>query len=303
MTVWNEHWTGPPRKGYLPGLLALVWVMCLGSQASAEWITLQAAHDATLIEDPAGAFANGSGPAFFVGRTAESTDSRRRSLLLFDVAAVLPPAATIERVELSLVLTPSNRAVTDVVIHRVFSPWSEGPSSASGGGGARSVPGDSTWVHTSYDTHYWNAPGGDFEPSPSAYAVVGEAGIYVWESTTALVADVQGWLDEPTSNRGWLLVGDETAPSTSKRFASRESPDEAARPQLLVEYRIGCDHAQLSPGALGLCRTYCSTLDCDGPNPRGSARTCERLARNFARLSNGASPPCDSAQARSYGGR
>lgn len=280
--VWSIGW-----------FLAAAWALFHPAGGHAETVTLVAARDATLIEDPAGELANGSGPAFFAGRTAQSNSSRRRGLVFFDVAAALPRAASVESAELVLVLTPSNEAVADVAVHRVLSPWSEGPSSASGGGGAWAVAGDATWLHTEYDTHFWNTPGGDFVSDHSGVAAVGSDGVYVWGSTPALEADVQAWLDEPASNHGWLLLGDEGSPQTTKRFASREDPLEDMRPKLTVVYEVRCENAGLEPGAFGLCVAYCEALDCDGPHPRGSERACSRLEHNFARRANGAPLPCE----------
>ena len=48
-----------------------------------------------------------------------------------------------------------------------------------------------------------------------------------------MVADVQSWLDNPASNFGWLVLGDETAIATAKRFDTRES---ASPPVLTIEY-------------------------------------------------------------------
>jgi hypothetical protein len=287
----HTHW--PQRMRSIGWLLAVVWAACHPAGMRAETVTLVAALDATLIENSAGERANGSGPVFFAGRTGQSSDSRRRALVFFDVADSLPRGSSIESVELSLVLTPSNDRVADVAVHRALSPWSEGPSAASGGGGAQALPGDSTWLHTDYDTGFWTTPGGDFAPDPSGSAAVGSAGVYVWGSTAELAADVQAWLDEPASNHGWLLIGDEGFPSTSKRFASREDPVEVMRPQLIVVYEISCEAADLPPGAFGLCEAYCEALACDGPDPRGSERACSRLARDFARRANGAPLPCE----------
>jgi hypothetical protein len=36
------------------------------------------------------------------------------------------------------------------------------------------------------------------------------------------VADVQQWLDQPASNFGWIIIGNESQSGTSKRFNSRE---------------------------------------------------------------------------------
>lgn len=288
----GQHKRRPQRVRSIGWFLAAVWAACHPADIRAETLTLVAALDATLIEDPAGELANGSGPAFFVGRTAQASGSRRRALVFFDVAGALPRGASVESAELTLVLTPSNDPVVDVAVHRVLSPWSEGTSAASGGGGTQAVAGDATWLHTHYDTEFWTTPGGDFARDPSGFAAVGSAGAYVWGSTPALEADVQAWLDDPASNHGWLLIGEEGSPSTSKRFASREDPLQDMRPQLVVVYEIACEAAALAPGAFGLCRAYCEALDCDGPQPRGSERACSRLARNFADRANGAALPC-----------
>ena len=63
----------------------------------------------------------------------------------------------------------------------------------------------------------------------SAAAVVGGVNLYTWGSTPGMVADVQGWLDQPGANFGWILIGDETGPQTVKNFASREHPELALR--------------------------------------------------------------------------
>lgn len=72
----------------------------------------------------------------------------------------------------------------------------------------------------------------------SATAVVGEIGSYTWSSTSALVADIQNWLDNPDSNFGWLVLGDETGNRTTKRLDSRENESEENRPVLTIKYPI-----------------------------------------------------------------
>ena len=66
--------------------------------ATAETVLIDAARDTTLIEDPDGALANGSGPVFFAGRTNQGQNSVRRGLVFFDVAAVVPGNASVESV-------------------------------------------------------------------------------------------------------------------------------------------------------------------------------------------------------------
>jgi hypothetical protein len=110
-----------------------------------------------------------------------------------------------------------------------------------------------------------------------------------------MVADAQSWLDAPSSNHGWILVGDEDGSNTSKRFVSREGADAALRPQLVVTYRMPCDG--LERRALGLCHAYCEALDCGGLEPRASARACDQLAFLFEHWT-GAAPPCETAPDR-----
>ncbi|MEJ2086737.1 MAG: hypothetical protein P8Y44_13885, partial [Acidobacteriota bacterium] len=63
----------------------------------------------------------------------------------------------------------------------------------------------------------------DFVATPSATEVVGGNGSYTWGSTAQMVADVQAWVDNPSSNFGWVLVGNEFTQPTAKSFDSRES--------------------------------------------------------------------------------
>jgi len=264
----------------------------LAATASAETVIVPAAADTTLIESATGTVGNGAGPALFVGRTSQSAGARRRALLWFDVAAALPTGAIVTRAELGLTLTPSNASPIEIGLHRVLAAWGEGASSAGGGGGAPAAPGDATWLHTFYDAAFWETRGGDFEAAASATVLVGEAGGVLWGPTGA-IADVQGWVDFPDANYGWLLMGGEDSPTSSKRFASREADDPAARPQLLVEYEVPCASLDLESAARALCHAYCEALDCDAASPDASPRACEQISRQFARRSGGAALVCE----------
>ena len=78
--------------------------------------------------------------------------------------------------------------------------------------------------------------GGDFISLASAAATVDETGLYRWQSSTLTKLDLQGWLDDPSTNFGWIVRGDESTSSTAKRFNSREHPNAATRPTLEVVY-------------------------------------------------------------------
>ncbi len=216
-------------------------LIVIPATAASETVRIEVDRDATLVEDPNGALANGSGPFFFVGRTSQGQNSVRRALLRFDVASVLPERAIIEDVSLTLFLRQSNPEMREIRLHRVLADWGEGPSASSGGGGRPSEPGDATWIHTFYDFAYWTHGGGQFAGRASAQLGVAGFTFYTWESTNHLVQDVRLWNLAPQRNFGWILIGDETAPTTAKSFASRENTDPALRPVLEVTYRTPGD--------------------------------------------------------------
>ena len=156
----------------------------------------------------------------------------------FDVAAHVPPGAIVESATLALHCSQTNGGPAAVSLHRVLAPWGEGASSTSGGSGAPAEPGDATWLYASFDDVPWPVAGGLFTPRPSAVAIVDQPGAYAWSATRRMVQDVHLWLVAPERNRGWLLLGDESQLTTTKRFDSRENPDAALRPVLRVTWRM-----------------------------------------------------------------
>jgi len=233
---------GTKNSALLQGIvLAGFLLSSIPDEARAETIVIEATNDATLIEDTSGLLANGSGPALFVGRTGQVTGGTRRAMVRFDLAEALPATALIERVFLNLHLTPSNDRISQVVVHRLLQTWSEGPAFSSGGSGAASNIGDSSWLNTLYDYQFWAIAGGHYVARASSEALIGEADFYTWQSTPELVAYVRLWQHAPHRNFGWILVGDEEIPQSVKRFDSRESPIPEFRPTLTIEYRMPGD--------------------------------------------------------------
>jgi len=51
-----------------------------------------------------------------------------------------------------------------------------------------------------------------------------------------MAADVQGWLDNPASDFGWILVGNEVDTRSAKRFDSLQHDTEVLRPLLTIDY-------------------------------------------------------------------
>ena len=207
-------------------------------QVQAETATFEPARDNTLYETTDGSLSNGAGDWVFVGQTAAS--EARRAVLAFDVAGQIPAGSTINSAELVLFMDRTQAPSTDVTVHQLLSDWGEGTSNADAqeGGGAAATTDDATWLHTFFPDEFWSSDGGDFEPVASASTSVGDIGSYSW-SSEGLAADVQDWVDDPTANFGWILLGDESVAATAKRFASRENPDLASRPLLIVDYTAG----------------------------------------------------------------
>lgn len=223
---------GPSPRPWMPALAILLGVALASAAAPASVVSLTPIRDNTLFEDTEGDTSNGSGPAVFAGENSQGRI--RRAVLAFDIAGTLPAGTSVDSVRLRLhvsnVSDPSPRVMR---LHRLAAGWGEGASSAAGGSGAPAAPGDATWLHRFYPDMPWSAPGGDFDPSPSASLTVGGLGDYEWTGKS-LVNDVRAWLEHPESSFGWILIGDESGPGTARRFDSRESTTESFRPTLVI---------------------------------------------------------------------
>jgi len=204
--------------------------------AQADQVVLVPVADNTLIEDPNGAFSGGRSAYFFAGRVGNNGGgTRRRGAVRFDFSTI-PAGSTITSVSLRLVCSSAGTTTSQTIsLRKMNASWGEGTSLAFGGGGAPSEPGDVTWLHRFYPSTLWSTAGGQFTTTASASRAVTGTGVYVWSSTTQLVADVQGWVNNPASNFGWLVQGNETTLQSVKRFDSREA-GASNRPQLTVVY-------------------------------------------------------------------
>ena len=198
-------------------------------------MTLNPSKDNTLYQDDSGAVSNGAGGFFFAGNNNRRL--ARRALIAFDVAGNIPAGSTITTVSLTLNVSRTQAGGEPVELHRLLADWGEGASVGAGnqGGGGAAAPGDATWIHRFSGGETWAAPGGDFSPTVSANITVGVGGAHTW-SSAQMVADVQGWLNDPSSNFGWLLSGPEAGPQTAKRFDSKEASNPANRPALTIEF-------------------------------------------------------------------
>ena len=199
-------------------------------------ISLSPSKDNTLYETISGTTSNGAGQFLFAGVT--NGGEIRRAVIAFDVVGAIPSGSTITSVNLTLQMSRTQAGSETVQLHKLLADWGQGTSDTFGteGSGTTATSGDATWVHRFFDTDTWQTPGGDFPPTVSASALVSGIASYTWNSTTQLVADVQGWLDTPSGNFGWVLQGNESRIQTAKRFDSMENGTEANRPVLTIEF-------------------------------------------------------------------
>lgn len=159
-------------------------------------------------------------PNLFVGRTRMG--DVRRAMVAFDVAGAIPAGSKIKSVKLRMTVDKTHPGGHQIGLHRVTAEWAESASWNNRQPGVK-----------------WAKAGGDFAATASAStSVSGQLqGLFphVWESA-GLVADVQGWVDAPATNAGWVLIGAEGLDQSVKRFPSRESSEANSRPTLVVTF-------------------------------------------------------------------
>jgi hypothetical protein len=219
--------------------VALLAIACGDSGGDTTTVTLTPARDAPLF-GTINEVSNGGGNGLQVGRTRSG--SLRRSLVAFDVASTLPAGAEVRSVELALTLSrvrAGSQEEIEITLHRALADWGEGEQASPNegdGAGVEAVAGDVTWTSRFLEGELWETEGGDFESEASATITVEAIGSYTVESTSDLTDDVQAWLDDPSSNFGWILIGDEELRGSAKRFNSSEHEDSTTHPVLTIGF-------------------------------------------------------------------
>ena len=232
------------EKRILP-LWLFIWAMASIGPASAQvsTATLGAAKDTTIFSD---ATNNNLGiqPAFYVG-VDPIYGGLRRGLVSFNLAS-LPPDAAIQSVDLALTVNGVSIAIgapatATISLAGLNLNWTQGlgfDSLASAIGGTQGVSaisaGGATWDKPNFFAPLTWA-GGSFG-SIVASASVSGVGTYHW-SNSAMVAEVQSWLDNPASNFGWAVIGNEANNAAEKQFASLEG-GVGVQPLLTITYTV-----------------------------------------------------------------
>ena len=166
----------------------------------------------------------------FVGRT--NNGSIRRGLVAFDLSEI-PADATVASVTLTMSVDRNQQNGVAIDLHRLEADWGEGSASSSSGRPSAATDGDPTWIHRFFSTELWATPGGDFVEAASATA--NAASTISW-SSEGMRDDVQGWVDNPESNFGWIMIGDEGLAQSVQAFVSREATNSSDVPRLTVVF-------------------------------------------------------------------
>ncbi len=210
--------------------------LLLAGPVAADSLVVTTVDDNTLIQTTGSPVSQGASYNFYAGRVGTNGEGTlRRGAIKFSLTAI-PAGSTIQSVTLELYCSNAGSSTSfPIVLKRMTASWGEGSSFAFGGGGAPAESGDATWTHRFYPNVFWTTPGGDFVATASATKNVTTAGWYTWASTSQLVADVQGWVNAPASNFGWLVQGNETTLKSVKRFDTHEAQP-ATQPKLTITY-------------------------------------------------------------------
>lgn len=206
--------------------------------------TLRPTQDNSIYSED-GALSDALG-SLYSGKTGgNGNNAVRRALIGFDVDSRLPSGAAVQSAQLRLNISKTGPSAsgTTMALHRLTESWGEGTSQASAGTGATATTNDATWTHRFFNSTTWTTPGGSFHATASASTTVpGSSNTMTWASTTQLVSDVQGWIDTPASDAGWILIGDEVVSPTAVQFNSKQV---GTQPQLTVGYESANPPIQL----------------------------------------------------------
>jgi len=228
-------------KNYISLILVITTCLSLFSQTKEAQVT--SSLDNTMFKDSD--VSNGLGEYIFTGTT--NKDVKKRALVQFNLTEAVPEGITVDSVSLILVPSRVKPGSTTVVVHIVTTEWGEGTSIAEDGDGkgAPATTGDATWSFAKYNSVPWIKKGGDFDLESSVSGSVSSGTNAVFRSDR-LTQDVNFWLQNPSKNFGWILIGDESKTATSVKFVSKDHKDHTQWPTLTLYYQGATSVAELS---------------------------------------------------------
>jgi len=213
------------------------------------------------IFESSGDVSNGQGETMFVGNTGRG-DAMRTLIRFGNLENKIPPEGVIQTVSLYMYMDRTKAGATQVTLHRLLKSWGQGNSTATGGGGAPATPNSATWTYRFYPDILWTSEGGDFNETVCVSTQVNSAGSYYIWSSVDMVNDVQEWIAKPSSNFGWIVMGEEDRSTTAKRFASPNSQNFAHLPYLSIQYKVPLNAHECctSDGCFVITETQCATF-------------------------------------------
>jgi hypothetical protein len=218
-------------------LFILLLPIFAAAQAS-QTATFSPGKDNSIYQESANS--NALGGNIFCGNTIVGAGYARRALLQFPLTFPGAGAVTVVSARLTLYCTKTIAGPISVSLHKLTANWGEGTSNAGSsadGTGVAPTTNDATWQESFYGVTPWATQGGNFVATASATTSVDvQDAAYTWTSAQ-LAADVQAWINNPATNFGWIVIGDEANVTTAKRFGSRENATPAFRPVLSVTYQ------------------------------------------------------------------
>jgi hypothetical protein len=253
--------------------LTVIAAALLGRSAPAAVKNLVTDADTTIFQNNVN---NSAGGALGMFSGTNSSSSPRRALVEFDIADNIPAGSTITNVTLTLYLASvaggGTTGTATIGLYDLSDSWGEGTAEegqgASGAGqGAMANTGDATWddrFYSSSSPTAWTTPGGDYSGTTSGTLAVGTTlnAAYTWGSTSQMVADVQSWLDSPTTNFGWEMINsNETGSQTFRAFYTREEASSNSNlvPDLQITYTPSLAPEPVGIGALAIAAGFVTT--------------------------------------------
>lgn len=219
-----------------PAGLLLLLLIGMPPAGLADTVTVFSSASVYIDGIPANQDANNAGVDYIIAGAlgVPQNGDPRRAVIKFDFSANVPPGATVISASVNLTTIPNfppQPAASNFGLRRLLQDWHEL---------------EVTWNSrtTTPATNAWDSPGAtgslDSVSTASSAIFVGAVGIgqtYAFPSTTQLVSDVQGWVANPGSNYGWLLISDgEGTFKTARHFASRFYPDTNLVPSLTITF-------------------------------------------------------------------
>ena len=270
---------------------ALLALLALPRPSRSDEITVPCVQDNVIYSESNLSY--GAGKCLQIGRPGLSTTRQpliRRSLILFDLSAI-PPGSQIVSARLNLFRFLPGGPGDHLYVHRLNQDWGEGDEGAADECSARPKQWGrtptamaSTWNYRFFGAKtVWSTPAGDTLHGGSFEAAWSDSGLFPgWMQVVALqgagiTRDVTGWFEDPSSNHGWIMRGDETDSGTGARYASRQHPDPTLHPTLTIFFTRPAGACCLPDGTCDLlsreeCQAQAGTYG--GDNSKCEEQVC-----------------------------